>query len=96
MPSQAGLKEPWALADSQGRPIARGRVIVAFWALAAMTLVCWAVAIWVTRDTLAASPTVAQLLWLVPTWVTCTGGVYLLWRLARFARQLPKSKHAPD
>ena len=96
MPRQAELQEPWALTDSHGRPIARGRVRFAFWALAAMTLVCWAVAIWVTRDTLAGSPTVAQLLWLVPTWVACAGGIYLLWRLARFARQLPKSADAPD
>ena len=96
MPSQAESQEPWALADSGGRPITRGRVVFAFWALAAMTLVCWAVAVWVTRATLAGSPTVAQLLWLVPTWVICAGGIYLLWRLARFARQLPKSEHAPD
>ena len=96
MPSQAGLKEPWALADSQGRPITRGRVVFAFWALAAMTLVCWAVAIWVTRDTLAGSPTVVQLLWLLPTWISCAGGIYLLWRLARFARQLRNCERAPD
>jgi hypothetical protein len=92
MPTQAELQEPWALADPQGRPITRGRVVFAFWALAAMTLVCWAVAIWVTRDTLAGSVTVAQLLWLVPAWVACAGGIYLLWRLDRFARQLPKSE----
>ena len=96
MPRQAELQEPWALTDSHGRPIARGRVLFAFWALAAMTLVCWAVAIWVTRDTLAGSPTVAQLLWLVPTWIASAGGIYLLWRLARFAHQLPKNEHAPD
>jgi len=49
------------------------------------------VAIWVTRDTLAGSPTAAQLLWLVPTWVICAGAIYLLWRLGRFARRLPKT-----
>jgi hypothetical protein len=53
MPRQAELQEPWALTDSHGRPITRGRVVFAFWALAAMTLVCRAVVIWFTRDTLA-------------------------------------------
>jgi hypothetical protein len=90
-PTKAESQEPWELADSRGRPITRERVVFAFWALVLMTLVCWAVAVWVTRATLAASPTVAELLWLVPTWVACAGGIYLLWRLARFARQLPKT-----
>ena len=90
MPTQAESQEPGELADSRGRPITRDRVVFAFWALAAMTLVCWAVVIWVTWETLTGSPTVAQLLWLVLPWVVCAGGIYLLWRLARFARQLPR------
>ena len=56
-----------------------------------MTVVCWAVAIWVTKNTLAASPTAAQLLWPVPTWLVCAGAIYLPWRLNRFARQLAKT-----
>ena len=96
MPRLAELRESRALADSRGRPITRGRVVFAFWTLAAMTLVCWVVAIGVTRETMAGSPTVAQVLWLVPTWAICAGGIYLLWRLARFARQLPKSEHAAE
>ena len=91
MPTQAEPHEPWQLADSHGRPITRDRVVFAFWALAAMTLVSWAVAIWVTRNTLAGTPTAAQLLWLVPTWLVCASAIYLLGRLGRFARQLPKT-----
>ncbi len=91
MPTDAESHEPWDLADARGRPITRDRVVFAFWALAAMTLVCWSVAIWDTRNTLAGSPTAAQLLWLVLTWVICAGAIYLLWRLGRFARQLPKT-----
>jgi len=91
MPTPAESPEPWEPADSRGRPIARDRVVFAFWALAAMTLVCWGVVILVTRETLAESPSAARLLKLVPAWVICVGSIYLLRRLARFARQLPKS-----
>jgi len=61
-----------------------------FWALAFMVLVCWATVIYATRKTLAGRPTVTDLLWLVLPWLTCVGGIYLLWRLVRFARRLPK------
>ena len=69
----------------------RDRVVFAFWAFAAMTLVSWTVAVWLTRTTLAGSPSVAQLLWLVPTGLVCAVAIYLLWRLNRFARRLPKT-----
>jgi hypothetical protein len=91
MPTQAESRDPWELADSRGRPITRGRVVFAFWALAAMSLVCWAVTAWVTRETLVGSFTAVQLLELVPVWVISIGAIYLLWRLARFARKLPKT-----
>jgi len=94
MPTPAESREPWELADSRGRPITRDRVVFALWALAAMTLVCWAVAIWVTGDVLTGSPSVLQVLELVPVWAICAGGIYLLWRLARFARKLPKSQRS--
>jgi len=90
MATSAEPREPWQPADSRGRPITRARVVFAFWALAAMTVVCWGVAIWVTREALTGSPSAAQLLKLVPVWVICAGAIYLLWRLARFARQLTK------
>jgi DNA-binding transcriptional LysR family regulator len=92
MPTPAESRKPWELADSRGRPITRDRAVFAFWALAAMTAVCWGMAIWATRDALAGSLSAAQLLMLVPIWVICAGGIYLLWRLARFARKLPKSQ----
>ena len=94
MPSPDESREPWELADSRGRPITRNRVVFAFWALAAMTAVCWAVAIWITREALHRSPSATELLELVPVWVICAGAVYLLWRLARFARQLRESQRS--
>jgi hypothetical protein len=94
MVTSAESPEPRELADSRGRPMTRDRVVFAFWALAAMTVVCWGVAIWVTREALTGSPSAAQLLKLVPIWVICAGAMYLLWRLARFARQLTKTERS--
>ena len=68
----------------------RDRVVFAFWAFAAMTLVAWAVVLAVTFQELQASPSVVQLLKLVPGWIVCPAAIYVLWRLARFARQLPR------
>ena len=93
---QAELQEPWALADSHGRPITRGRVVFAFWALAAMTLVCWAAVIWVTETRWReARP-----------WHSCSGscrhgspalvGLYLLWRLGPLRAPAPEERGRPD
>ena len=94
MPTSAESREPRGLADSPGRPITRDRVVFAFWALAAMTVVCLGVAIGVTREALTGSLSAAQLLKLVPIWAICAGAINLLWRLARFARQLAKTERS--
>jgi len=91
MPTHTESHQPWDLADARGRPITRDRVTFAFWALAVMTVVAWCTAIWVTRNTLTGSSAAAQMLWLVPLWLNCAGAIYLLWRLGRFARQLPET-----
>jgi hypothetical protein len=45
------------------------RVVIAFWALAAMMVVSWSVAIWLTTNALPGTPSAAQPLSLALTWL---------------------------
>jgi len=70
----------------------RDRVVFTFLALAAISLVSGAVAIWLTVLALAGRLTPAQLFELIPVWVVCAVAIfYLLWGLSRFARKLRKT-----
>jgi len=92
MPVPPESQEPLEPAESRGRPITRERVVFTFLALAAISLVSGAGAIWFTLEALAGRLSPAQVFELIPVWLVCAGAIlYLLWRWVRFARKLPKT-----
>ena len=89
METQAEPQGPSRQAEAGRTQMTRARAFFAVWVLSTMTLISVAVAVFVTRTTLQATLSMGQLLETAYIWALCAGGIYLIWRLARFARSLP-------